>query len=210
MSIHDEKQRQFLVLFEPVRQRLSHYVQAMVYNRDDARDIVSDTITIAYERFTSLHTPQSFVFFLFTIARRLYTKRRWRQRLFFPLVSEHAELAHGAASPDALADVQLLYAALEKLPLKHREAVALFYLSGLSIEQVRAIQGGTLSGVKSRLRRGKQQLAVLLGAEDDTGDPPNAPQQQEHAQAWQPSTEQQQLDNWFIAHCSLSITGNCL
>lgn len=205
MTQNNEKQQQFLALFEPVRHRLSHYVQAMVYNRDEARDIISETIAIAYERCSSVHTPQSFVFFLFTIARRLHAKRRWRHRLFLPLAAEHDGPRLGDHAPDTLADVRLLYEALDKLPLKQRETVVLFYLSGLSLEQVRALQGGTLSGVKSRLRRGKQQLAELLGAEDDVDDPPNAVQQEHGVREHRASAEQHK--NWYTAYSALFTTG---
>ncbi len=51
---------------------------------------------------------------------------------------------------------------MASLPEKQREALALFEISGLSIEEVREIQGGSLSAVKMRLVRGREQLALLL------------------------------------------------
>ena len=63
-------------------------------------------------------------------------------------------------------EVVLLYRALDELSASQREAVVLFEISGLSLEEVREIQGGSLSGVKSRISRGRQRLAELLGATD--------------------------------------------
>jgi len=41
--------------------------------------------------------------------------------------------------------------------------VILFEISGLSLQEIVEIQGGSLSGVKSRIVRGRERLAVLLG-----------------------------------------------
>jgi DNA-directed RNA polymerase specialized sigma24 family protein len=38
----------------------------------------------------------------------------------------------------------------------------LFEISGFPLEEIRQLQGGTLSGVKSRLKRGREQLRVWL------------------------------------------------
>ena len=59
-------------------------------------------------------------------------------------------------------DIQVLYAALDKLPVKQKEAVVLFEISGFSLEEIKNIQGGTLSGAKSRVKRGREKLAILL------------------------------------------------
>jgi DNA-directed RNA polymerase specialized sigma24 family protein len=58
--------------------------------------------------------------------------------------------------------VTLLYNALNLLPVKQRETVMLFEISELSIEEIRNIQGGSISGVKSRLTRGRERLTELL------------------------------------------------
>ncbi len=42
----------------------------------------------------------------------------------------------------------------------------LFDVLDLSHEEIRKIQGGTLSGVKSRIRRGRAELSKKLGVEE--------------------------------------------
>jgi RNA polymerase sigma-70 factor (ECF subfamily) len=66
------------------------------------------------------------------------------------------------ALPDTNHDVKLLNELLSKLPDKQREAIVLFELSGFSIEEIRDLQGGSLSGVKMRLSRGRDQLRLWL------------------------------------------------
>jgi RNA polymerase sigma-70 factor (ECF subfamily) len=59
-------------------------------------------------------------------------------------------------------DLLVLHRPLDSLEERQRETVILFEISGLSLEEIRAIQGGSLSGVKSRLVRGRQRLAEVM------------------------------------------------
>jgi RNA polymerase sigma-70 factor (ECF subfamily) len=161
-----EKQKVFLDLILPVRQKLEKYASAMARNREDARDLVSETILIAYQNFESIKKRESFMYYLFTIASRLHRRRQWKKRIFSSLEIEKTEnFPSNGHSPDNGVEMHLLYAALDKLPEKQREAIVLFELSGFSIEEIKDVQGGTISGVKSRLKRGREQLNVLLSDE---------------------------------------------
>jgi RNA polymerase sigma-70 factor (ECF subfamily) len=143
-----------------------HFAQAMERDRGAAEDLVSDTILAALERFNCLNDPQAFLSYLFTIATRIHRRRRWRNRLFGAYDPKRAELLHDTGtSPEVSADVHALYDAMRRLPKAQREAIALFEISGLSIEEIRVIQGGTVSAVKMRLSRGRERLAGLLGVE---------------------------------------------
>jgi RNA polymerase sigma-70 factor, ECF subfamily len=161
-----ELQEQFLLLFDQHRHALWRFVRQMVWNVHDVEDIVQETTLIAYKGIARLRDHQAFASYLFTVASRQVKKMRWK-RMFVAEqhMESYDELPGIASPPDVLADVALLHEALKKLPTRIRETVVLFELSGLSLEEVQAIQKGTLSGVKSRLRRGRQQLAAILGVE---------------------------------------------
>lgn len=184
MSQNHTKQTDFLATFEPLRPRLSAYISALVRNREEAQDLMSETVLLAYERFGEVRSRESFVFFLFTIARRLYYRSERRRKIFTLLHDEDAGRFSAPGRPtDADADVRLLYDALAKLPARQREAIALFDIAGLPLEEVRTVQGGTLSGVKTRLKRGREKLAQLLGVRNDVPHPPARPEQQEKTAA---------------------------
>jgi RNA polymerase sigma-70 factor (ECF subfamily) len=88
-------------------------------------------------------------------------------RWFGSYNEERARGLHDSGTtPEASADVALLYEALKRLPAAQRESVVLFEISGLSLQEIRQIQGGSLSGVKSRVTRGRRRLAEILGADD--------------------------------------------
>lgn len=164
-----EKQRErFMRLYEPLRPRLARFAAAMTNDREDARDLVAETTLAAYEQFNTLRDERAFLSWLFTIASRLYRKRGIRDKYHGEYHEEQVRrMPDSGTSPEASADVALLYAALEKLPPEQREAVTLFEIADIPLKEISAIQGTTLSGVKSRVTRGRRKLAELLGAIDE-------------------------------------------
>lgn len=127
---------------------------------------MSDVILAAWERFDGLRDDKAFLSFLFTIARRTYHRRRRRERLFGSYDEEAANNVADNNSPVWIgADVRTLYKALGELPDAQREAVVLFEITGLSLKEIAEVQNASLSAVKSRITRGRERLAVLLGAE---------------------------------------------
>jgi RNA polymerase sigma-70 factor (ECF subfamily) len=160
----EEEQQRFLAFLEPVRPGLARYCRALSHDRETALDLVSETIVIAYEHFHSMNGDEkSFASYLFMTATRLHKRRRWRNKRKVVYDAELASQIHDPnPAPDSGADIELLYAALRKLPEAQREAVIMFEISGLSLEEIRLIQGGSLSGVKSRIARGREKLAKML------------------------------------------------
>lgn len=159
----EEKER-FLALLLPLRHRLAHFARAMVTDPEEARDLVSDTIMEALEGFNRLRHPEAFLSFLFTIATRLQRRRTERSKVFQQYDESHLLYPDNGISPDTAADIQRLYAAMDQLPEAQREAIALFEISGLRLEELAILQNCSLSAVKMRLKRGREQLGILLGA----------------------------------------------
>jgi RNA polymerase sigma-70 factor (ECF subfamily) len=162
----DDRQREFLELLEPAYDRLSRYALAVTRDEMDGEDLVSATVLAAYEQFERYTDEAPFLHFLVKIASRLYKRQRYRERNRVPY-DEALAIANqdSGPSPETAAEIRLVTEALQSLPEKMRETVVLFYVSDFSLEEIRRIQSGTLSGVKSRLKRGREQLAQVLGEE---------------------------------------------
>jgi RNA polymerase sigma-70 factor (ECF subfamily) len=141
---------------------LSNYARAICRNDEDAKDLVQDTIINAYNNFDKLRDEKSFLSFLFTIASRLHRKNQ--KRAFFIRKNKDTILGYIQTQNDNnnKHDINVLYKLLSKLPDKQKEAIILFEINGFSINEIRKIQGGTISGVKSRLRRARERLKALL------------------------------------------------
>jgi RNA polymerase sigma-70 factor (ECF subfamily) len=167
-----DRREEFLLLLGPVYQRFENFVFAMTRDGEEARDLVAETLLRAYESFDRLKSREAFLSYLFSIASREAGRRRRRARWFGGWSQEAAEMLEwGGTPPDVGHDVELLYRALATLPHQQREAVVLFEIAGLSLREIQEIQGGTLSGVKVRIHRGRRRLAGLLGVEPGAGTP---------------------------------------
>ena len=163
-------------LYGPLRPRLERFVAAMTNDREEARDLVAETTLKAYEGFDTLRDQKAFLSWLFTIASRLCKKRHLRERWFDTYDEEQARrIPDSGTSPEVSADVALLYSALATLPEEQREAVVLFEIADLGLKEISAIQKTSLSGVKSRVTRGRRRLAKALGVSEE---PQKAEQEQ--------------------------------
>lgn len=159
---------QFLKQLETCRLSLSRFTRAMARDYEEAKDLMSETILKAYEGYEKLDNKQAFQSYLFTIASRIYKRRVWRRRLFIPFTSEtHRDYQTINPRAEINLDVEALYIAMNKLEIKKREAITLFEISGFSLEEIAEIQGGTISGVKSRLKRAREELATILKVKDE-------------------------------------------
>ncbi len=159
----EERQAEFLELFLPIREGLWRFIRAMTRaDRDTVDDVMSETVLRSFQGFGRLKDQLLFRSYCFTIARRVFAATlRERQRERDNRTNSRDISDHTA--PDTSADIALLHEALARLPDRMRETLILFELSDLSLEDIRTIQGGTLSGVKSRLLRARAALQKELG-----------------------------------------------
>jgi RNA polymerase sigma-70 factor (ECF subfamily) len=157
------KQEVFMELYTPVHVGFLKYCRALTGNHEDALDLAGETILVVLKNLDKLRKQDSFKSYLFGVARRLrlHDYRRIRFRGVFD--QKMAEMLPDRSSlPDAEYDIKLIYSLLDRLPTKQRETFVLFELSGFSLEEIRQLQGGTLSAVKMRLKRGREQLRHWL------------------------------------------------
>lgn len=156
-----------MILLETHHAAFVRYVRAMTKDTEQARDIVAETLLIALERFETLREHSSFLFFLIAIARRQFWRMSKWSKLFPRMETKHEDLIIDTeAAPDMRPDLRLLHECIAKLPSKQRESLVLFEISGLSLNEIRELQGGSLSGVKSRIARARQRLVRLLGEQE--------------------------------------------
>lgn len=161
-----ERQERFLALLTPVSDNLSRFVQALVRDREEARDIVAEAICTAWEHFDNLRHEAQFLSWIFTIARRIVYRNQRKKRLWGWMDSTAAlkrdTMSDTGLSPEQNADLRLLYDALELLPVKMRETLVLSDVFDFDLKTIADIQGEGLSAVKQRVKRGREQLQQLL------------------------------------------------
>ena len=168
-NVSTSRQEEFLALLNPQYGAFMRYVRAMTGDPEDARDIAGETLLLAFEHFDTLRDPSSFLFYLIKIAKRQHWKVTRRGRLFVRFDQTHEDLQIDPnAAPDLHPDIALLHESIELLPLRQRESLVLFELVGLSLEEIRKLQGGSLSGVKSRVARARKKLVGMLSERKET------------------------------------------
>lgn len=155
-------------LYNPCHERLGRFVASMVWETEEAKDIISETILVTLEKFEKIKEDKSFLYFLFGVAIRLIRKRKrksWKQLLFGD------EAWKGFSENEAYttnSDIEDLKALLEILSEKSREAIVLFEISGFSIKEISELQKCSQSAVKSRLVRARKTLKDACELEKKT------------------------------------------
>jgi RNA polymerase sigma factor (sigma-70 family) len=149
------------VVFEASYHRLVGQLYAVCGDLTEAEEVVAEAFARAVQHqrtFSRLDNPEAW---LRTVAVNVSRTRRRRARM-------GAEREGALVSQPLLDDERLaLMAALRRLPLPQREAIALYYLADLPVAEVASCLGVPVGTVKTRLSRGRAALAVLLSSSPD-------------------------------------------
>jgi RNA polymerase sigma factor (sigma-70 family) len=158
-----EKQEAFLQLYEPIHDRFERFCRARVYGDMDFRDLINDSLLIAFEKFETLRSQQAFLSFLCGISIRIIGNHHQKKKTErFQASDVVSDILDVNANPQAAADVHYLHRALAQLPEEQRECIILFEIVGFSIKEIVEIQGASESAVKQRLKRGREKLTEIL------------------------------------------------
>lgn len=152
-----------MALYDPLHDRLVRFVQTSEWDREEAKDIVSETILSAYEHFERVRHHEAFLYYLFTIAKRKMNRRFAQQKRMTYLADDLKDtLTNNSSDIHRQLQIKELRKAITQLPEKYREPLVLFEFSGLSIKEIADITELSENGVKSRLSRARQQISKLL------------------------------------------------
>jgi RNA polymerase sigma-70 factor (ECF subfamily) len=137
--------------------------QVILHDRDEAADILAETVIAAWEKGPSLRNPDALRPWLLRVAtNRALSRRRRTARL----VALDSVLEQESADPRGPAEAHV--AILEGLALlapRERAAVALRYLADLSIEEVARAMGTRPNTAKTQLREALGKLRRSMADE---------------------------------------------
>ena len=147
---------------------------SLVGSREDALDLSQEAFARAFRARRSIDPERPFYAWLYQILRRLcfnfLRDRRTRRRSLEAAGTWLAEDAanRGVEDPAAALERQearrAVAAAIEELPARDREVLALKEFEGLSYKEIAALAGIPLGTVMSRLYSARQRLAQVLEA----------------------------------------------
>src|SRR5205807_391366 len=99
----------FLKLLEPVHNRLWRFVLSTTRDHEEAEDLLSETVLVAFERFHTLRDEKAFVSFLFTIATRIHREHYRRTHREEAWDSERAAtIVSGSPTPEHAAEIRII------------------------------------------------------------------------------------------------------
>lgn len=158
------------------RHRMSVYrLSCRLVGWTDADDLLQDCFVDAFESLDRLRDPAAFPGWLSAIVVRTAHKRLRRRRLLERLGLRRQWpvdvdlLVAPSAPPDAMAEVQKIYALLALLPAEAQVALVLRRVEGLSLDEIAVKMNRSLATVKRRLVQAETLLSQKLGLEKGKG-----------------------------------------
>lgn len=129
---------------------------SMLKNEKDCEDAVQDAILIAYERLSTLKNEEYFTTWLVRILINVCNKQlRMRKRTY------QSEYVNDVSDSDDYSDIEIKEM-FEKLPVKIRTVLMLYYGEQFSVREIKNILHIPEGTVKSRLSKGRQLLKIEL------------------------------------------------
>ena len=157
------RDEQLLLTWVP---RLRRYAHALAGSREDADDLVQDTLERAWARAALWRGVVDMRAWLFGIMHNLHVDRLRKGRLAtVPIDAQTPEESVAPAQDERLA-VRDLQAALDRLPADQREVLLLVALEEMSYADIARTLGIPIGTVMSRLSRGRERLRALMDGRD--------------------------------------------
>lgn len=158
----------FGLLVERYEQKLLRYAKRFLFEYEDAEDIVQEVFLKAFKNIQSFDTARSFNSWIYRVAHNEFInsiKKRGSEPLSF--FDPDTLFPHPVApkqADDEIKDFELkamLDKCLNKLSVKYREVLVLYFFEDLSYEQIAEIMHIPVSTVGVRLVRGKSNLKEI-------------------------------------------------
>jgi RNA polymerase sigma-70 factor (ECF subfamily) len=166
-AIHGDREA-FEMIIRTHSRSLFAIAYGILQNREEAEDVVQDSLVKAWKTRWRVRDPEKFLAWLCTIARHR-AHDVFRRRRPIPFAHETIETTQ-ADTPETTAMDQRLHSALATLPELHRAALTLRYFDEMdyrNIENTLGLTNGALRGILGRaLASMRKQLRPALASTD--------------------------------------------
>lgn len=165
----EDKKIAFMKLYEPVHPQFERFCKARVYGQLDFKDLMHDTIIIAFNKLHEINDEKAFLHYLFgTAIRVLSNHKKKKTPNYTENLNQFDHLNHEKTDIEKNIELEHLKMALSRLPDDQRETLLLFEIAGFSIKEISSLQQIGESAVKQRLSRGRKNLLVILSPKSIT------------------------------------------
>lgn len=146
---------------------LFFYLRRFAPTEADAWELLQETWLKLLKSLHTLRDPHTLPAFLYTTARNTAVSRLRIRELKKESMPDQVYDERTTDERLALENAEAVHHALDQLPLAQREALTLFFLQDLSLDEMSAVLDVPLGTVKSRLHYGKAALRQILSSGDD-------------------------------------------
>jgi len=158
----------FHELVEQYQERLAYYVQRLVRDWHQSRDLLQQVWLDVFRKLGKLQSPEAFRVWLYRIAHdRVVTFIR-RQRLESDarerVAVDAVETDHWN-DLDLLENAELVHVALGRLSITHREIMTLRFLEGMDVREIARVTECSEGTAKSRLHYAKSAMRRIVEEE---------------------------------------------
>ncbi len=150
-----------MALYQPVHEQFERFCKARAYGSMDFKDLMHDTVLMAFEKFELIENKQAFLSYLIGSSIKILANanKKKREQLW------ENELAFDNPSGDRTdkhLDLEDLYKAIARLSDKLGEAIVLFEISGFNIQEFAEMQKARTDAIKQRLSRARKELRQIM------------------------------------------------
>jgi len=144
-------------------QSLFYYLRRLASTEADAWELLQETWLKLFRSLGKLRDPQALPAFLYTMARNTALTRLRKRDL--QETESYANEVHDESSGSDIStfdNAEQVHHALDQLPLLQREALTLYFLEDLSLDEMAATLDVPVGTVKSRLHYAKLAMHKIL------------------------------------------------
>ncbi|MDT8324681.1 MAG: RNA polymerase sigma factor [Bacteroidota bacterium] len=156
-----KKDAAFRELFSRYERKVYVFCLRLSGNPDDANDIFQETFTRFYKQtLKDSEKVSNILAYLLTSARNVFLNTRRNKVYWSPFEDEH--IADHMPMYERKELLTMISTALELLDVPYREAFILRFYQGLSYKEISEITGDSVSSLKVRVMRAKDQVRTIL------------------------------------------------
>ena len=147
--------------------RLFYYIRRLIDDEQDAWQVLQETWVKVLAGIKKLRQPRKLPSWLYTIARNTAIGHLRKEYKRQAKAQHNVQLCdiEDTANNFTFDDAQQVHFGLARISLHHREALTLFFLQDLSIEEIAEVLQIPVGTVKSRLYHAKRALKAVLEKE---------------------------------------------
>lgn len=150
----------FTELMQSHMQNMYKTARAILHNDEDAADAISDTILVCWEKLGQLKQAAFFKTWMTRILINQCNDILRHRKKVIPV----DEIRENPGLPQEYENVEWMET-LKKLDEKYRLVIILYYVDGLKTPEISDVLHMPVSTVRTRLSRGRQQMATLYNME---------------------------------------------